>query len=326
MSGTGKFCLVVTLLLLLMAMVPIPSPYGGWTPKLLLVHNQWGEALREAKADVQNKQAEESLARQELQKAAAEIDALAIGWDRVWHVPAGGGNNAPRVQVLNNGNLRLFNIGADQGLAVVQTVDENDNQVALQPVVHAFYVAGEGVSYAGEFKAVNVNPAGAELRPVHLPDQSEVSNWMNHQGGWRLRSIIPSGERARIDEIQKSRIRVRDMIALTQSNIQKQQALLKEAEAALAVRQAELLGNPDPNATDIPGRPEFKEGLLIVTEREEEDRDQLALDVDTLRRNIKSEGEDRDSKVQSLQEAAAALPGASSEYDRVTTPQVAAGQ
>lgn len=324
MSGTGKFCLVVTLLLLLLAMLPIPSPYGGWTPQVLLIHNKWSEKLRDAKADLQTKQREHAEARQELMKAAADIDATAIGWDRVWHV-AGGQNapQAPRVQVLPNGNLRLVNLGQQHGLTNGQAKDESGNDVVLQLIIHAFYGGGEAMTYAGEFKAININQTGAEFSPVHAPEQEDIANWSGNHG-WRLRSIIPGGTRAQIDDLQKSKIRVRDLIALAEKNMTRQQALLTEAQAALAVRRGELLG--DPNRDNVRFRPEFTEGLLKVTEEVEEKRDQLSLDVDTLRRNIKTEGEGRDARIGTLNEAIQALPGSSTEYDEIRTPQVASGK
>lgn len=326
MSGTGKFCLVVTLLLMLMSVLPIPAPWGGWIPQLLVIHNEWSVQLRDAKADVQSKQETELAARMELNKASAEIDALTIGWDRVWHV-AGNANSpqAPRVQVLPNGNLLLVNLGQQQGITGVQTTDENGGDATLQPIIHAFYGNAEGgMSYAGEFKATTINPTGAELTPIHITDPAVRASWPQNGGAWRLRSMIPSGTRSRIDELKRQLVRVRDLIKLTNDNIARQQALLQEAQDALAVRRGELLG--DPNREDVKERPEFKEGLLKVTERVEEERDQLLLDVDTLRRGIKSAGEDRDGNVDALQKAAEALPAPSTDSGQSVSPQVARGE
>lgn len=339
MSTVGKFCLIVTLLLLLVAMAPIPLPWGGWTPRVLQIHSGWSEKLRSAKEDVVKNQAAEVKARHELMLAAGELDALKVGWDKVWDIPAPGPNipqGAPAIgkQRGQNGQAQLVlrNLGANDGLASTQTADGK----TVRPVIHAFYGGGEGVTYVGEFIATSITPTGAVLDPVHRLDPQvnrefdiavaqEADSWpMNSP--WRLRTMIPSAPRAKSDELYRNGRRTGELTQQTVANITRQQELYQAAVDALAVRRGELLGlAADDNRPPVPGRPEFTRGLLAVTEEVEEERDQLLLEIDRLRRAIKSAGENRDAIVQQLEEAAQALPGSSTESAK-PDPRVAIGQ
>lgn len=315
MSNSGKFCLVVTLLLMLIAFLPIPGVWGGWTPKLLVIHNEWNEQLREAKRDVREKQIAETKIRLELMKAANSLEAAVIGWDKMWQAQPG------QVQARND-QLILTSIGRQQGLVPGQTTDAAGQNQSVPPIIHAFYGGGEsGTTYVGEFKATDIQPNQTVLTPVH--PAVDRANW-DLNVPWRFRSIIPAALRARKDELHSLIVQTQNVIGVTNQNIQTQTELLQKAQAALDVRKAELLG--DPNREAIAERPEFNEGLLTVTEQVEEERNTLLLDVDSLRRSIKMAGEERDQKVQSLESSIQALPGSSTEYDQITNPQVATGQ
>lgn len=315
MSNLGKFCLSVTLLLLLLAFLPIPGVWGGWSPKLLVIHNEWNQQLREAKADVKAKQLQEIDARLELMKIASGLESAVIGWDRTWQAQPG------QVQARND-QLILTSIGTQQGMVPGQTTDAAGQNQTVAPVIHAFYGGGEtGTTYVGEFKASDIQPNQTVLTPVH--PVVDRANW-DMNAPWRFRSIIPGALRARGDELHSLIVQTQNAIGATNTNIQTQTALLQQAQTALDVRKAELLGNPNREA--VAARPEFNEGLLKVTEQVEEERNNLLLDVDQLRRGIKSSGEERDRQVQALQEATQALPGASTDYDQITNPQVATGQ
>ena len=128
--------------------------------------------------------------------------------------------------------------------------------------------------------------------------------------------MIPSGARTNIDELFRRQVRTDELKKQTVANITRQQGLLQAAEAALSVRNGELLGNPD-GIVD-PERPEFVVGLLQAIEDFEEERNQLQLDVDHLRRALKESSEDRNQKLEALAGAAAKLPDTSSEPPQVS--------
>ena len=312
MSTLGKICLSLTTLLLLLAMAPIPGKFGGWTPKLLVFHNQWSEKLRDAKAGAAKAIEDRAVARQELSKASTDLENQVTGWDRYWNIPARGPQvpqNAPGI-TQRNGQLLLTNLGMNQGLVTRQVTDDNGAQQLMVPVVHAFYRGPEGFTYAGEFTAPQAGLAAnnAVLQPVHFVSPQEFAAWPVN-AAWRLRGMIPSGARTSIDELYRRRHRTDELTRQTVANIERQLELLQAAEEALNVRKGELLGNPD--GIDDPDRPEFIVGLLQAIEDFEEERNQLQLDVDHLRRTLKASALERSQKMEALTGAATKLPESS---------------
>ena len=198
MSTVGKVCLVITLLLLLVAFLPIPGPYGGWTPKLLVIHSQWSEKFRDARQKTLDAQRSHDLARQELSKATADVDSLTIGWAQFWNIPARGPNNppnAPQINIDNNGRLQTTNLGSDHGLKQRSFDDAQGASKTMSPTVHAFVAGAEGYVYAGEYIATQTTPNSAVLTPVqNLRDRAAFLR-QNIGGNWRLRTLIPTAKR-----------------------------------------------------------------------------------------------------------------------------------
>ena len=119
--------------------------------------------------------------------------------------------------------------------------------------------------------------------------------------------MIPSGYRSSIDEWYLNRQRTAQLVNQTTDSIARQQALLTAAEEALNVRKKELLG--DPAREPVPNRPEFTDGLLQAIEDIEEERNQLQLNVDHLRRQINEQLAIRQERMESLTQQTAVLPG-----------------
>ena len=308
MSTVGKVCLCLTVLLLLVALAPIPGEYGGWAPKLLVFHNGWSQKIRDAKIATQKAQSDRNLAIQELRKASTDLDNLMIGWDRYWTVPARGPEvpaDAPALTV-RNGQLLLQNLGSGSNPPLVtrQVTDESGAQQIMSPVIHAFYSAGEGFNYAGEFIATDITNSSTVLQPVHDLSR-EAANWPAN-AMWRLRGIIPAAGRSTFDELFRHKLRTAELTRHTLSNIDRQTKLLDAAQAALETRKKELLGNPDRDP--VAARPEFVDGLVVATEDVEEERNQLLLDIDSLRRSIRDAASERSAKLERLNEVASMLP------------------
>lgn len=314
MSTVGKVCLVITILLLLVAFLPIPGPYGGWTPKLLVIHSQWSEKFRDAKQATQDAMTSHDLARQELSKATADIDGQNVGWGRFWTIPARGPNNppnAPQINVMNDGRLRLVNLGAEQGMKPLPFADDANAAQTAAPVIHAFVASAEGFTYAGEFVATETNATGATLTPAHgSPDINFLRANINQT--WRLRTIVPPALRLTIDELYQHFRRTSEATQRTMANITRQQELKTAAEVAYQTRRGELLGNSEAEA--VQGRPEFTKGLLQVIENTEEQRNQLQLDVDSLRRNIKNAISEQSDYLESLNDTLLSQPGSNTNF------------
>ncbi len=313
MSTLGKVCLVLTLLLLLIAMLPIPGVWGGWTPKLLVLHSQWSEKFRDSRKKAVDAQLSYDLARQERDKASADVESLTVGWDKFWVIEARGpetpGSAATIAKDNVNGKLLLSNLGSQQGLVTRQVQDDDGSQKLMSPVIHAFYGGPEGFVYAGEFLAEEITGTTAVLNPVHPVSPRDVNAWPVN-GTWRLRAMIPPSTRLTVDDLYTHFRRTSELSAQTAANIQRQQQLLTLAQEAYDVRRGELLGNPNREA--VPTRPEVTEGLLAVIEQVEEERNQLLLDMDHLRREIQSALADQLDKVEDLNTRMKQLPGADS--------------
>lgn len=317
MSTVGKVCLVITILLLLVAFLPIPGPWGGWTPKLLVIHNQWSEKFRDAKQKTQDAMRSHDLARQELSKATADIEGQTVGWGRFWTIPARGPNNAPdapQISVMNDGRLRLANLGASQGLQPLPFDDDANNSQTAAPVVHAFVASAEGFTYAGEFNATETNATGATLTPAHgTPDVNFLRSNVNST--WRLRTMVPPALRLSIDELYQHNRRTFEATQRTIANITRQQELKTAAEVAYQTRRGELLGVLNPKPEDVVSeRPEFTQGLLQVIEQTEEQRNQLQLNVDSLRRDIKTAIREQSEYLESLNDTLLTMPGATTNF------------
>lgn len=306
MSTIGKICLSIALLLWLLLLTPIPGVWGGWAPKLLIAHNEWADEIRTAKAATEEVIQREANARGELNKAITDVQAATLGWDRFWNVPARGQGdaNAPRITKQPNGQLTVENLGSNQGIADV-TEMVNGQQQLVRPVFHAFFGGPNGETYAGEFTAMNITATRMNLVPVHQNPIQFIQTW-DVNAAWRLRTMIPAGDRTALDGLYRQRRRLTQLTTELEASVVKQQSLLEAAQTGLDTRKGELLGNPA-NAP-IENRPEFKDGLLLVTELTEEERNQLALEVDTLRRQILVQIEKRDAQIEALQNLIDSLP------------------
>lgn len=310
MSTLGKVCLVLTTLLLLLAMVPIPGPYGGWSPKLLIIHNEWSEKFRDSRDKTSAAIRAHSVARQELSKATADLQGLTVGWDQYWDVPARGANNAngsPQVNVMADGRLQLVNLGRANGLTERSFPADDNSQQTMNPTIQVFVGAAEGFLYAGEFVALTIQDNSAILTPVHTLDASRMQAVRQNQANvWRLRTLMPVSLRKQNDELNAQLRRIGEMSRRTDANITRQQELKQAAEVAYNIRRGELLGDDTREA--VKGRPEFTEGLLKVIEDTEEERNQLQLDIDALRRRIKATIEEQQDFMDSLNNKVSSRP------------------
>lgn len=320
MSTTGKVCLSIALLLWLLVLAPIPGIWGGWAPKLLLAHNEWASELRSAKLATEAAIADESSARIQLNQAITDVQAVTFGWDKFWTIPARGQGDpsAPTISKKQGGRLEVMNLGSSQGISD-KTVMVNGQQQLVQPVIHAFYGGPNGQSYAGEFTATNITATRMELVPVHANPPQFFQQW-NVNAAWRLRTMIPAGDRTELDSLYRQRRRLSQLTTDLDASVKRQEALLESAKTGLDTRKGELLGNPA-NAP-IENRPEFKDGLLLVTELSEEQRNQLALEVDTLRRQIRAQVEERDLLVEELQSMLNKLPSGTNQAQVAEGPSL----
>ena len=330
MSTLGKVCLCLTLLLLLLAIAPIPGQFGGWAPKLLVFHNQWSEKLRAAKASAEKASQSHFDAEMELRSAQVDYENTVRGWDQTWTIPARGPDVAADAPAINKRAteliLRNIGTGSTPPLMPREVTDESGAQQTVNPVVFAFYSEGDAFKFAGEFVATDISPTQSVLRPVHPASPEEAAAWPVNVM-WRFRSVIPASSRTSIDSLYAHARRSRELATRTNAKINDMNRLSTEAENALEGRKRELLGDPDREPVDT--RPEFVEGLLKVNEDVEEERNQLMLEVDLLRRAIQKEEQAIADHRAQLRTAAESLPApatASTPESRVSSKSEAAGR
>jgi len=128
---------------------------------------------------------------------------------------------------------------------------------------------------------------------------------------WRFRTLMPAAPRKKVDQLNAQLVRLNELYLETEQNVAQQGLLRDQAEAQLNTRQGELLG--DPNLKAVPGRPELSNGLLETIKSEEDQRNQLQVAVDQLRRDIKAASDQRDEILGRLNRLLERLPSAGSD-------------
>ena len=361
MGTIGKVCLIITILLLMAAVTPIPLPYGGWGPGLLVIHNGWSEQLYAGEESVVKAQTANLEARQEYAAKVKEMEALQFGWDRTWNVSGAQVGGKPFIAV-NGNRVALYPGSADNDPDTIDDVVnlitnkqvQIPNAVGLEgvqsgtliPQVFLFYseagANNQATSYLGEFTVSPLNQNGFHvLNPVHTDPEAFERLSSVQNPSWRVRTMIRSqinrknekvvddvlasveSPRSRIDGLFRNLDELAASLEATQEAQTRADSLLAASQAALDAREKELLGDPD--REPVNGRPEFTQGLKTVTERVEEERAQLLLEIDDLRRRIMTAGEQQDLLLESLQRGVDALPAPENGTAKAS-PRIAAGK
>lgn len=293
MSRLGLVCLSVVLIGLVAEFY-----FAG---KLAVFRATEHDLLRKAVSETEKAQETYDRARNELSDARQKLAEMKSGWGYEWTFPPGG--NVGSVQFVN-GRLAVNGVGTGNGLTIEPVTDANGQQRQVAPVVHVFTENAQGGSlYVGEFVA-GINPGELTqttcmLTPTWRVSPQEASTW-NFTGTVRLRSQIPAGGRAAVDNLQQTINRTFSQLEQTNLRIAEQQRLTESSQAALVVRRSELLG--DPAAEDNPEHPEYKLGLVRALVDIEEERNSIQLGVDGLRRLIKNAMEFRNQQLDQLKQ------------------------
>lgn len=298
MSRLGLVCLVLVLLGL--------AAETYIAAKLGMRRGEVEEQLRTAILDSEKALAAHAKAKEELEESRHKLASTKIGWGYEWNFPAGG--NLGSVQNVN-GRLSVTGLGTANGLIAHPVTDANGQQRNVAPVVHVFTDNGQGGSiYIGEFVAgIGPNELSEQnsiLVPTWNASPQEMASW-NFTGGVRLRSQIPAGGRASVENLHQTIQRTFAQLTQTMLRIEEQTRLTEAAAAALVVRKNELLG--DPTAADNVDHPEYKLGLVRALVDTEEERNAVQAGVDELRRLLKSASESRGQLLDGLKELASGM-------------------
>ena len=211
------------------------------------------------------KKQEEELARKQkqLQTLKVELDRTMIPWDRYWSpVPAGVANPATGELTANFGTV---------------------NGLKDKMAVHAFAkMPDNSYFYVGPFEVKKANDATSSLVPRWRLRANESANWP--RGDWRFRSMIPAQYEGRFVELEKELLIADTLFTASTNELARQEKLITLANDHLKLRLAEINGAEDLQGRELPI--ELIKGYLTTMVDEEELRNQLAVEVADLRKQL----------------------------------------
>lgn len=292
MATIGKFCLTLTVLGLAVVSVWLVPSVGK-------LQNDIGTQLQDSEKSLATAKDEFAQRKAEHLASSHALGRLQIGWDKSWDVEQAGDRGIN----VEGARIAVTGLGTDSGL--VPVLDADGQEAA--PAVHAFIALPEGMVYVGEFLAEPIEALYTTLTPTWQVTQEEVEDWQQApEASWRFRTLIPSDSRLRIDRLNVHLQYLREKYADLEANVTRQQASLEDAEQQLRQREQELLG--DPGAPEIPGFPELSAGLTKAIRDLEDQRNDILIVIDQLRRDLQHEAQVREQHLQRLQELSEQLP------------------
>ncbi|MCH2211817.1 MAG: hypothetical protein MK110_10975 [Fuerstiella sp.] len=222
----------------------------------------------------------------ELSEQQYQLAGVKIGWDKSWNIE----QSAESGVEVDGGRLNVRGLGTNVGLIPVL----DDAGQSVEPAVYAFKQMADGnMFYVGEFQVEQRRDIECTLLPNWQVTQEELNVWLTDpELPWRFRSLVPAPLRLQIDELHSQLQKLSEDYSEIQANVAQQTILLEQAKSQLEIRRQELLGHSD--AQVIPGHPEYTDGRLKAVSVMEETRNDLLIQVDRLRREIRQAGELRD--------------------------------
>lgn len=245
-------------------------------------------------------------ARTALTTAKSELVSAKLGWGYEWDFPAGG--NIGSVAVVRGTLLNVNGLGKGNGLLPVTKTGTTDQ---IPPIAHVFTVNDQNqVVYIGEFSARldQLQDTNCILEPTWAPLAEELARW-DFSRGARIRAQIPPGPRNSFSGLNQTILRSSQQWSLTDVHVTDQKRLNAAAEEGLNVRKRELTG--DPNGPEIAEHSEYRQGLVEALKNQEEERNAIQVEVDDLRRRLKTATELRQSRMDEVRRKAGAASPAS---------------
>jgi hypothetical protein len=296
MATIGKLCLTLTVIgLAVISLYLLPAVGKS--------QNDVAQKLRTSEEAVIAATEQHQQASMDLLRSSSRLAQLQIGWDKSWNIQQAGNSGV----VVQGARLAVSGLGSDTGL--IFNIDE-DGQPA-PPAVHAFKAMPEGgMYYVGEFVAEEINANSTTLIPSWQATQEEVEVWLsNPDTPWRFRTLIPAAARLRVDRLNVQLQDLLEKYSETAANVARQKTSLDDALAQLELRKQELIGGvvgAQPNEEF----PELTLGLTEAVRMTEDKRNDLLVQIDELRRMIKTDSEQREAALRRLQELSERLPSA----------------
>jgi len=280
MATIGKICLTLTVIGLAVISVYLLPAVGK-------LQNDVAQKLRKSEEAMHATAEKHQKAKMDLIRSSSRLAQLQIGWDKSWDIEQSGNSGV----VVQGARLAVSGLGSDSGL--IPGTDADGQPTA--PAVHAFKAMPEGgIMYVGEFVAEQIDANSTTLVPSWQATQEEVELWLaSPDAPWRFRTQIPSAARLRVDRLNVQLQDLLEKYAETAANVVRQKTSLDDAVGQLEIRKDELTGDP---------------GLTINIRAIEDQRNDLTVKIDELRRMIKVESEAREAALRRLKELSERLP------------------
>lgn len=235
------------------------------TAKLIQVRNSHTRKAEKLDADFARVSNQLGKAEAELNSLKAELARELLNWDRA---PLQGETTV---------------IDPRQGRIAVRL--ERSSGLKVNQWLYGFEINPEGKPvYRGAFEITQVADDQVALVPTFRLRAEDIASLKS--GNWRWRTLIPAAFPARHSDLQLQLVKNDELLVDRTANVTEQQKLLKEATAQLTRRREEIVGGPSLPKEDF--RPtEEKAGLVAALQEVEEMRNQLLIDVDQLRQQLR---------------------------------------
>lgn len=260
MHKLGNWLLVLCVLLLIPTLI--------LTTLTLDVRHRWLK-------DVSDRQQRVEQGLQQIAETEARIRALeeqrqslVQSWGDVWTAP----NSGP--QAGTPGGIEL-GVGSSSGLP------QRGQDGKIDPSVFVFAETPAGTQYLGEFGISDIRPSQAIARMTRVPYPQEAETWP--RGVFHVRGTLPANWLAMVADLQGQQVIADSILVDQQLELSVRQELIKSSQATLALRMAELNGNPDAEAA---ASDEVRDGLVESLRKYETARDQQLKEVDRLRHEM----------------------------------------
>lgn len=235
------------------------------TAKLIQVRNSYTVKAAAAKQKFADTQPKIEALEASIEKLKNEIFRSRELW----------GSSLPKVDTKVNADGSVgTGIGTDQGIRPAM-------------LLHGFEIAQDGTAiYRGSFLVADVQKDSCTLKPNFRVTPEDVKTW-SPQGTWRWRNSVPPGYLETFDRQLLSILKDEETLRARIITLEGQKQLLAKANGTLKLREAELVGGEGLAKTESVGA-EYRDGLVPAMEQVEEERNQVLLKNDELRRKVRS--------------------------------------
>ncbi len=264
------------------------------TGQMFQVRNSWIKQVEELNKNYARVEKNLSENQSTLSKLQAQLQRGELGWGRYWydvHVE----RNPAQLDLLS------ADVGTTQGLQQGMTVYAfGPNRAATSEFI---FIGSFTVSQAQENR-VALQPAWrVRLGSPHGPETWQLGP------DWRLRELIPSAHKETLNDLDVALTLSDEEHAQKLVNLIKQDELIQASQMHLDLRLIELNGNPDLEAHRRVISQDMIIGLIKATKDQEEIRNHQQVDVDQLRRVLKTTNEEFDRLRAINERLAKSLPG-----------------